>query len=264
MYALHSPAVSRIQCGERDGAGVESPGGRQRCARAHRRRPTGKVRICVVIAGKPADRSWASVGSGSHGREDAFGRGGEEPGQRRVRHRPGEHGRRDGPVAGEGRPGRPRAGGQRGHLRAEPGVMPTHLPGRPAGRRLSPAGHRRARLVPGESVARGGTSDHAVQQQRLQRPGTGGRTAAGDPAAAAEPRARLAALQRHARVLRAGPGEGAPGRRTGAHRRRTLRRGPGERGRGRRRERRRSSGSTGPSRSSSRSGRTSSRRRGPA
>ena len=74
MYALHSSAVSRGKCNERDGAGDGSFGGRERRIEP-RVLGHSKVRICAIIAGKPADRSWALSEAEITAVTEASGRG---------------------------------------------------------------------------------------------------------------------------------------------------------------------------------------------
>ncbi len=260
---MHASRIHRLCRGAgRSGVGGEQLGGRGRGAKP--RLPAGGQGPHLCDGGRRSGQSKLGH-SRSHdrSREAASGRGGEEPRQRGVRRGPGDQRRGGRTAAGAGRPGRPGAGHQRQHLRPEPSHA-RGLPAAPAGGRVSLAGDRRARLVPGAALAGGRAARDAVQHERLRRPGAGGGAVARDPAAAAEPRARLAALQGNARVLRPRQGQGAAGGRTGGHPRRPLRRSPRRRGRGRRRGGGQRVDRPAPSKSSSRRARTSSRRRRPA
>ena len=182
MCALHSAAVYRGKCSRRDGPGGRSLGGRERRAElpARARLQGSYLRARCRQAG---GQELGPFRSGSRARDEAFGPGREEPGQRPVRHRPGDQRRADGRTAEKGRSGCPRAGNQRGHLRAEQNHAHGFRAGTTGGR-FSYSDRRRARLVSGEPVARGRKPNHPVRQHRLRRVGTGRVTAEGHPTVA--------------------------------------------------------------------------------
>ena len=135
VYAMHAPAVSRVQCAERDGAGVQSHGGRRRCAECTAD-VDGQGPDLRRDCGQAGRSQLGTLGSGSHGRQGRLAEAEKNLGNVEFVIGQASTAEEMAQLLEKAGPDCAGAGGEHGHLRAKPHHA-DDLRGGPAGRRVS-------------------------------------------------------------------------------------------------------------------------------